>query len=133
MKKLIILCLLAGGLLFGGIMFFSPHEPDAEELKKLLNDNYSAFSSVASYFRTNTTDIKIIYEQDAKKLPAISDDLSQVFSSTLLCIKPADGIVVFSTGNIGDDTSHYIIYSPDGEPKGYPDAFSAGKTNWYLA
>jgi hypothetical protein len=131
MIKRIIIALVLGGALFGGIWFFSNQESSEDSLKTALSDNYAAFRDLAEYMRANPKTV-VIYSKDVKNDPTLKEDFDKI-SGTVLCVWNKSGAVAFDTGKETQSSdNHYIIYSPDGTPKDYPNAADAGKENWYI-
>ena len=131
MLKHLITALVLGGALFAGIWFFSNKESTEESLKTALSDNYSAFKNLADHLRADPK-ITVLYLNDVKNDPSLKNDFDQI-SDHILCIWNKSGAVAFDTGKERQNTeSHYIIFSPDGPPKDYPNAADAGRDNWYI-
>ena len=132
MLKRLMIVLLIGGLVLGGLWFFSHDESSEESLNKALTDNYAAFVNLAGYMRSNP-DTLVIYSGDVKNDPSLKNDFDQISDAGILCVWNKSGAVAFDTGKeTMNSDSHYIIYSPNGKPGDYPDAIEAVKENWYL-
>ena len=133
MKKLIILPLLLGAVIFAAIYFLSPPKSDSDSLKKALSDHYSSFRNLADYLTAHPS-VTFIDDKSAPKNDEIKDDYNTVNEAGILNIRSKNGVVIFNTGyQPGTSSEQYIIYSPKGKPADYPDAFDAGKDGWYLA
>lgn len=102
-------------------------------MKKLLSDELASFKKVAEYVRANP-DTVLDEVKRAKDVPGVSEAADKVFDSGVISlVRCKNGAVIFSTGRLTKTSSeHYIIWSPYEKPADYPNAFSAGQTDWYL-
>ena len=132
MKRILILAVLLGGVLFGGIYLFSNKESSPDSLNQALSDNYAAFTEFAGYMKKNP-DTVVIYKKDIKDDPSLTKAFEQIEASGILCVWNKTGAVAFDTGKETQNSdNHYIIYSPLGKPSDFPDAVSADKEDWYI-